>query len=131
MNAIRTALFTALSGMTPSLATAWSNVTFTPTAAAYQIVDILFADPDNLGAGDGPYREQGFMQVRLMYPQAAGALTAGARAELIRDTFYRGASFTSGSVTTIIKSTPSISGGRIEGNRWEVIVKIPFFANIT
>lgn len=131
MNAIRNALYTALDAITPALETAWENVDFVPSSNPYQRVNVLFADPNNLGYGSGPYREIGYMQVKLMYPQSEGALKAGARAELIRDTFYRGSSFTSDGVTTVIEKTPSISGGHIEDDRWAVIVKIPFFANIS
>jgi hypothetical protein len=117
--------------MSPALATVWANTGYTPTADPYQEVAVLFADPDNLGYGSGPYREIGYMQIKLMYPLNAGAHVAGSRAELTRATFYRGASFASGGVTTIIESTPSIGGGYIEDSRWAVVVKIPFFANIT
>lgn len=131
MNAIRTALYTALSGMSPALATVWANTDYVPTSDPYQIVDVLFADPDNIGHSSSPYRQDGYMQVRLMYPLSAGAHTAGTRAELIRSTFARGNSYTSGTVTTRIQNTASISGGSVEDGRWAVIVKVPFFANIT
>ena len=129
--AVRAALETALNGITPALATAWANTNFTPTADPYQIVKILFADPDSRTLGVAEYWEQGYMQVRLMYPLAAGTETAGARAELIRSTFKRGSAFASSGITTKIRWTPSISGGQVEDGRWAVIVKIPFYANIT
>jgi hypothetical protein len=136
-NSIRTALATALAAITPELATAWENRPTTKagvevglTADPYQIVNVLFNEPDNMGYGNGPYTEMGIMQVRLMYPEDAGSYTAGARAELIRTTFYRGLSLASGGITTIIERTPTIQGGQVEEGRYAIIVKIRFFANI-
>ena len=70
------------------------------------------------------------MQIKLMYPLQVGSVTAITRAELIRSTFYRGASFTASGVTVIIERTPEIGAGSVEGDRWAIPVKIRFFANI-
>jgi len=127
---IRAALETALNNITPSIAQAWENAAFTPVAGTpYQQVNILFAEPDNVEYGR-TYRELGYLQIKLMYPLKNGSLTAITRAELIRSTFYRGASFTSSGVTVVIDKTPEISAGSVEGDRWAIPVKIRFFANI-
>jgi len=127
--ACRAALETALNGMT-ALATAYENAPYTPIAGTpYQQVHILFADPDNLEYGRS-HRELGYMQVKLMYPLQAGTATIATRAELIRTTFYRGASFTSGGVTVIVEKTPEVGSGQVEGDRWAVPVRVRFFANI-
>lgn len=127
---IRAALETALNGMQPPLATAWENMGFNPTAGtAYQQVNLLLAEPENVEYGSH-HRESGYMQVKLMYPLQVGTATVAARAELLRTTFYRGASFTNGGVTVIIERTPNVSGGMVEGDRYAVPVKIRFFANI-
>ncbi len=126
---IKSALETALNGMT-ALSTSWENAAFTPVAGtAYQQVNILFAEPDNVEYGR-THRELGYMQIKLMYPLQVGSVTAITRAELIRSTFYRGASFTSSGVTVIIERTPEIGAGSVEGDRWSIPVKIRFFANI-
>lgn len=126
---IRAALETALNGMT-ALATNWENVAYTPIAGTpYQQVNILLAEPDNIEYGR-THRELGYMQVKLMYPLQVGSSTALTRAELIRSTFYRGASFTNSGVTVIIERTPEIGSGQVEGDRWAVPVRVRFFANI-
>lgn len=128
--AVRAALETALNAMSPALSTAWENAAFVPVAGTpYQQVNILFATPDNLEFGSN-HRELGYMQVRLNYPQGVGTATAAARAELIRTTFYRGASFTSGGVTVVIEKTPEVSPGSVEGDRFVIPVKVRFYANI-
>lgn len=128
---IRAALETALNAMSPAVSTAWENAAFVPVAGTpYQQVYILFATPDNIVYGS-THRELGYMQVRLMYPQAVGTSVVAARAELIRTTFYRGASFANGGVTTRIDKTPEIGAGSVDGDRYAIPVKIRFFANIT
>lgn len=128
---IRSALETALNSMNPALATAWENAPFTPISGTpYQAVNLLFAKPDNPTFGGNMYREQGIFQITLFYPLQAGPANAAARAELLRTTFARGLSFINGGITTIIKETPEISPGSVDGDRWMVPVKIRFFANI-
>jgi hypothetical protein len=128
---IRAALENALNGITPALATAWENQSFTPpaTGTPYQIVNILFATPSNATYGS-EHQELGYMQVKLMYPPQAGPGAAAARAELLRITFARGATFTGGGVNVNISRTPEITPGTTEDGRYAVVVKIPFFSHI-
>lgn len=123
---IRTALETALNSMSPALSTAWENAEFTPVVGtAYQKAHVLFAQPDNLEAGSS-HMERGFMQIDLLYPENTGAAGAEGRAELIRSTFYRGATFTSGAVDVVITETPEIARGEPEDGRYVVRVMVPF-----
>lgn len=129
---VRAALETKLNAMTPSLATSWENLPYTPVAGTpYQAAYVIPATPDNATMGDAYYREQGIFQVSLFYPLQAGAGVAAARAQLIRTAFKRGTSMTSGSVTVRIDKTPEIGQGRVDGDRWHVPVKIRWFAGIT
>lgn len=130
IDSVRTALETKLNGITPALSTAWENVPFTPVpGTAYQRAFLLPATPSNPTMGDGFYREQGIFQITLMYPLQAGTLTAATRAELIRTAFKRGTSMVSGGVTVRIETTPEISQGRVDGDRWSVPVKVRWFAD--
>lgn len=127
---IRAALETALNAMSPAVSTAWENMAFTPVAGtAYQRVNLLLATPENIEFGRH-HREVGYMQVTLMYPLQVGTATVAARAELLRTTFYRGASFTASGVTVVIDQTPEVSPGSVEGDRYAVPVKVRFYANI-
>lgn len=127
---VRTALETALNAMSPALSTAFENAAFTPVAGTpYQKCHVLFAKPDNQQYGSG-HKELGFMQVTLMYPLQVGTATAAARAELIRATFTRGSTFVSGGVTVNVMETPEVSPGSVDGDRFEIPIKIPFYAYI-
>lgn len=128
---VKAALETGLNAMSPALSTAWENATFVPVAGtAYQAVNLLLAPPVNNEYGNG-YREEGIMQVTLMYPIQVGASTALARAELIRTTFKRGTTFTKDTVTVTVSNTPEIAPGAVEGDRYALPVKVRFFSNIS
>ncbi len=127
---VRIALETALNGMTPALMTSWENVPFTPaTGTNYQQAFLLPSEPDNPEITGG-YREQGIFQINLRYPLQTGAKAAQDRAELIRTTFKRGNSYTSGGVTVTITKTPHIGTGAAVDDRWFLPVKIQYHANI-
>lgn len=128
---VRAALEVALNAMSPSLATAWENAPYAPISGTpYQRVNLLLAEPDNPEMGGHLHTERGYLQVSLAYPLNAGPGTATARADLIRSTFYRGRSFTSGAITVHIEKTPEIAPGRVEEDRFVIPVKVRFFAHI-
>lgn len=129
---IRAALEVAINGMSPAISTAWENNAFTPPSSStpYQQVNVLFATPINNEFGER-YEEQGYMQVKLMYPIQVGTAAVAARAELLRSTFRRGNTFTSGGLSTIISDTPEVRPGRIEGDRYVLTIIINFNAYIT
>ncbi len=128
---VRAALETRLAAMSPALATQWENAAFTPVAGTpYQAVSLVMATPQNPTIGDGLYRELGFLQVTLRYPQNVGAGAAEAQARAIRAWFQRGLGLTAGGVTVTVSATPDIRPAFIDGDRYAVSIRIPFFANI-
>jgi len=128
---IRTALETKLNALTPTIATAWESVPFTPVVGtAYQQVNLMMADTLNPSLGGNHYRLKGFMQVLLCYPPNAGAKTAATRADLLVNHFKRGTSLTSGGITVIIDKTPSIAPALIDGVLYKIPVSIYFSADI-
>jgi len=128
---IRTALETKLNALTPTLATAWESVPFTPVVGtAYQQVNLMIADTLNPTLGGTHYRIKGFMQVLLCYPPNAGATTAATSADLLVNHFKRGTSLTSGGITVIIDKTPSIAPALIDGVLYKIPVSIYFSADI-
>lgn len=128
---VRAALETALAAMSPAVATAWENVPFNPPAASipYQAAFLLPAAPDNAEYGSA-HREQALFQVSLFYPLQAGSAAAAARAELLRTTFKRGATFTSSGVKVVVTDTPEVSQGTVDGDRWFLPVKVRVSAYI-
>ena len=129
--AVRAALETALAAMTPALDTAYENKQHTPVQGTpYQAVYLMPAAPVNPEMGRLT-QERGFMQVSLFYPLGTGPAAATARAELIRQTFYRGRSFVASGVTTTIENTPEIAPAMVDDDRYHVPVRIRFFSHHT
>lgn len=129
--AVRAALETALQTITPALTTHHENVPFTPTPGTpYQSVALLVAQPRNDEVSRS-WVEQGLFQITLRYPVGTGPATATARAALIRQTFYRGASFAASGVVVSIVRTPEILPAFVDGDRFALVVRVPFEAPIT
>jgi len=130
-NAIRDALEDALAAIQPALDTVHGNEAYTPiTGRPYQEVHVMFATPGNPTMGDGFYQELGVLQVNLLYPPGEGSAAAAARAGLIRQAFKRGATFAASGITVQIDKTPEASGGVVDGDRWRIVVRAPFHADI-
>lgn len=99
---IRAALEMALSGISPSLPTAWENTAYTPVVGKpYQRAAILTAGSAAEEIGR-TYNRRGVFQISLHYPPGTGPAEADARADLIAATFYRGATFTKDGLTVSI-----------------------------
>lgn len=127
--AVRAALETALSSMSPSMDYAWENTSYFPiNGTPYARVYLLAAEPDNPEIG-GMATERGFLQISLCYPLDTGPSAAMARAELIRSTFPRGAAFSASGITTQIERTPEIAPAMIEEDRYVLPVRVRFFAH--
>ena len=132
--ALRQVFENALTAVDSSFPTAWENALFVPVnGIAYQQVDLLLANPQNPTisnpAANNFFRENGIFQVTLMYPLNVGPKDAYTKAQALRAAFPYGKSFASGTMTVIVQRTPTVSPGRVDGDRWSVPVKIPFFAN--
>ena len=128
---IRNALENALAAITPAIDIVHENEAYSPIAGRpYCECYVLFATPSNPTMGDGFYQELGVFQVSLQYPTETGSADAADQAALIRAAFKRGASFTSNGVTVQINKTPEIPGGTVDGDRWKIVVRAPFFADV-
>ena len=111
---------------------AYENDDYAPVIGTpYQEAFFMPAEPDNPTMDDNHYREHGLFQVNLHYPIKAGSGAASTRAELIKSTFYRGASFSYGGITVRIDKTPEVPQGyRTDDNWWLQPVRIRWFADI-
>lgn len=130
---IRAALTKPLMAIQPVLATDLENMPMARVSddQPFQRVTLMPASPENPVPGGGMYREVGHLQVDMAYPESMqGPGHAAERAELIRQTFYQGASFTEDGITVIIHRTPHIGAAWVESNRYWLPVSVRYFANI-
>lgn len=118
-------------GTATALLSAWENVDFAPVIGLpYQTGSLILAKPDNTEYGPN-YIEQGIYQIDLAYPSQVGTKDCEARAALIRTTFKRGYTFTSGGIIVSVMGTPWIMKGYPAPGTWVIPVRIPFQAQIT
>lgn len=111
--------------------TAWEGIDFSmKSRIPYQKVNLLPLNPDNATMGSNYYREEGIYQITLIYPIQSGPGLVTARAELIRETFPRGSSFSNNGVTVNISKTPAILAPYIYEENISVVVRIQYWANI-
>lgn len=127
---LRKLLEQKLNSITAPLPTQWQNGNFTPVAGtAYQQVFLMLGNPSNPELSGTFFVENGYLQINLRYPANSGAGDAETRAQAIRDLFPFGLSLTASGITVTVKSTPTISPGQNDGDRYQVPVKIFFTAN--
>ncbi len=127
---IRKMLETRLGTMSPALATAYENVSFTTTnGTPFQRVNLLPASPDNTSIGDKHFIEQGIFQVTLCYPSNVGPNAAQARAEAVKAHFKRGTTLVDGSQQLVITRTPSIGPAFVD-DRYNIPITIVYQADI-
>jgi hypothetical protein len=81
---VRKALEERVATLTPAIAIAYENVTFTPTTGVpYLKANLLPNNPDNSIMGQATYFERGIFQVMACYPLNAGTANAGDKAQAI------------------------------------------------
>lgn len=120
-----------LTALTPTVATGWEGVSFTPPEnAMYQRVQFLVSPPEDPVLGTGFHRELVTMQVFV-----AGLLNKGSaevlnRAELIRSHFPKGLTMTEGNVRMHILRTPQVAGVSVAADRVVCPVFIQFVAEV-
>lgn len=125
------ALEATLRSVSGALSTVYEGETPTFTidpATPYQRADTLFGEPlvDELTANR---REEGYYQIRLLYPAGVSAGAPLTRAEAIRAAFKRGTSAMSGGVTVHFQNS-ELGAKRTEGD-WDIWpVRVRFYAHL-
>lgn len=132
---ILAALELRLATVTPNLATMREAMMFAPVAGVpYQKVSLITAEPINASYGGADWREEGFFQVMLCYPnQGATATGSGAarmQAERVRAVFARGTTLIFGTITVTIARTPAVAPAFGDADRFCLPIRIRYFAHI-
>lgn len=122
---------TGVGGVVTANLIAWEGVTF-PTVpnAPYISVRMLPARPENPTFGGAHSREIGLLQLTLYYPTQRGTNAIMTRAELIRSTFPRGASFSNGGVVVNIPHKPELYPAMVGEEIITCIIRIPYWADL-
>ena len=109
----------------------WENSKYVPLdGIPYLDVMLMMGKPDNPTIGPGFHRDKGIFQVMLQYPFGPGPAATDAMSDLIIASFPKGRSWSATKITLTIAATPYASPGRVDGNRWALPIRVPFFANV-
>ena len=116
--------------ISPSLPTGFEGQDFDPPATAYQRCQFMIMPPDDPVFGTGYYRERVQFQVYVSYPAGEGTGDAFRRAELVRDLFKKGTTFTESGITIYILRTPKVGTDLVASGRVIVPVFIDLVADV-
>jgi hypothetical protein len=127
---IQRAFEIALAAFPSTLPTAYENVAFIPVAGqAYQTTFLKPNTPENPTFGNSYYREIGYFQITVCYPNHVGSGSARLMAENIRAYFKRATTLVYNGTAVIINKTPAVGGGITDGDRYCIPIIITYFTN--
>jgi hypothetical protein len=122
---IQSALEKRLETLSPVIATAYENASYTPVnGVPYQRVSMLVNNPVDYSVAMDIREDRGIFQVSLYYPQGAGRGAAQARAELVRQLFDAPLTITMSGVAVHVAQSPHVGSGMQDGDRWVLPVSI-------
>lgn len=123
----RLAFEEAINAISPTIATAYENVSFTPTInVPYQELYDIPASNDHLFINSSEFEGLGIFQITLRYPSGKGSKDAFNRAELYVSSFPCGRKLTkNGDIITVLQ-TPQIDVLGVDGDRYVVAVSINY-----
>lgn len=131
LNSIRKALERRIETLPGKIATVAEGTTYNPIVdVPYQELILMPAVPENPTFGDGYYRENGNLRVRLFFPNKRGVGAIIAYAESIRLHFQRATTLVEDGIEVIIRRTPAISGTQKINDRITMTVDINYFASV-
>ena len=116
--------------LSPQLPTALEAIPFTAPTGMYQRLQFVVNPPTDPVFGAGYHREN--IQVQIFVADKLDVGTAGAiaRAQEIRNWFYKGLTLTESGVRMHVLRTPQIAGATVAGDRVIVPVLIPLTVEI-
>lgn len=128
---IQQAFEEAINSISPTIATEYQNVSFTPTnGVPYQQLFILPASNDDLFIDTSNFEASGIFQITLRYPSGKGMKAVSERAELYVSSFYTGRKLVKDDVKVRVLDTPTIRNLGIDGDRVVVVVSISYSSYI-
>ena len=123
----RLAFEEAINAISPTIATAYENVSFTPTInVPYQELYDIPASNDHLFINSSEFEGLGIFQITLRYPRGKGSKDAFNRAELYVSSFPCGLKLTKNGDTVTVLQTPQIDVLGVDGDRYVVAVSINY-----
>ena len=123
----RLAFEEAINAISPTIATAYENVSFTPSSGVpYQELYDIPASNDHLFTNSSEFEGLGIFQITLKYPSGKGTKDVSNRAELYVSSFPCGRKLTKNGDTITVLQTPKVNNLGVDGDRYVVAVSINY-----
>ena len=123
----RLAFEEAINAINPTIATAYENVSFTPSSGVpYQELYDIPASNNHLFIDNAEFEGLGIFQITLKYPSGQGMKTVSNRAELYVSSFPCGRKLTKNGDTITVLQTPKVNNLGVDGDRVVVAVSINY-----
>ena len=123
----RLAFEEAINAINPTIATAYENVSFTPSSGVpYQELYDIPASNNHLFIDNADFEGLGIFQITLKYPSGNGMKTVSNRAELYVSSFPCGRKLTKNGDTITVLQTPKVNNLGVDGDRVVVAVSINY-----
>ena len=123
----RLAFEEAINAINPTIATAYENVSFTPSSGVpYQELYDIPASNNHLFIDNSEFEGLGIFQITLKYPSGQGMKTVSNRAELYVSSFPCGRKLTKNGDTITVLQTPKVNNLGVDGDRVVVAVSINY-----
>ena len=123
----RLAFEEAINAISPTIATAYENVSFTPSSGVpYQELYDIPASNEHLFIDNSEFEGLGIFQITLKYPSGAGMKTVSNRAELYVSSFPVGTKLTKNEEVITVLQTPKVNNLGVDGDRVIVAISINY-----
>ena len=126
---VKQAFENKINSISPTIQTAYENVTFAPTAGVpYQELYLIPATNDNIFIDGDGFVSYGIFQINLKYPAGKGTKDSLDRVKLYLDNFKSGDNLVQGGITTNILNTPKVVNLGTSGDRIIYAISINYQA---
>ena len=126
---IKQAFENKINSITPTIQTAYENVTFTPTAGVpYQELYLIPATNDNIFVSGDGFISYGIFQITLKYPTGKGTKDILDRVRLYLGNFKSGDNLVQDGITINILNTPKFVNLGMSGDRIIYAISINYQA---
>jgi hypothetical protein len=101
------------------------------TNVPYCMAFLLMADPENPEMRATVTVLRGIFQINLRYPSGDGAGDIDAHAQALADYFKPVQNISINQTTVVVNKTASVGNGMLDGDRYQIPVKVPFYCIVT
>jgi hypothetical protein len=128
---IKAALEIKLNSISPTIATEYENVSFTPQSGVpYQTLNLMPALNEIMFINEASYKSIGIFQITLKYPINQGTSVIMTRADLYLTNFKANTKLIKDGITVKVMDAPDVRVLGVVGDRYVVVLSVNYRAYI-